>query len=240
METTMIADYSEIISKLDQIQDALTKSGALYKQDLLTALCKAQGEYLEVKKDSAQSASMHAIMKACRQALVKNGLSFTQLLNDTDTGDRELTTILGHSSGQFIESVVKIRPLRNDKNQEQSNEATLNFIKKQTAKAILGITVPNDLMDDDADCLYEEPSLDDLDEIFSNPKTPNKRTDTYLSNEQYEDLSNEIRDYPEIGESLLKKFSITTLTQMKRSDYRKTIEEIRRLKMKYQKARDAQ
>lgn len=236
------ADLShDLIRRLEAVEQALeikTKI-PLDRKDLLTALCKAQGEYLDVKKDGVETASLHAVIKSVRPALAKNGLCFTQLLNDNDSGERELTTHLGHSSGQYMESIVKIKPLKNDKNQEQSNAATLLFIRKETAKAILGVTIAGDLMDDDADSLYEEPSLDDLDEVMSNPRTPNKKADIYISARDYEELNHEIRDFPELGETLMKKLRITSLAQMKRSDFRKNIDELRELKLRYRKAGEA-
>ena len=110
------------------------------KIDLIaTALAKAQGEYLTVYCNrenpyfKSNYADLDAILKAVRPALTKNGLSFIQQPRTDKDGSIMLHSILMHSSGQWIESRVRVVPPKND---AQSFGSTLSYQRRYAAMSI--------------------------------------------------------------------------------------------------------
>src|SRR5271154_5901868 len=83
--------------------------------ELATALAKAQGEITGALKDSANPffkskyADLASCWDACRLPLSKNGLSVVQAPGTSDTATY-LTTILLHSSGQWMRSRLLVQP----------------------------------------------------------------------------------------------------------------------------------
>lgn len=77
---------------------------------LAAALAKAQGEMEAASKDKvnphfkSKYADLGSIWDAIRAPLTKNGLSVVQLPHTAEDGTVRVTTILLHSSGQFIEA----------------------------------------------------------------------------------------------------------------------------------------
>jgi len=115
--------------------------------ELAAALSKAQAEIEGAKADSANPffksnyADLHSVKEALRAPFAKNGLSVTQLLSETDTGTH-LLTVLMHSSGQWVESSVRVRSTKDD---PQGFMAGLTYARRGSLAAIA--LVPQ--MDDD-------------------------------------------------------------------------------------------
>jgi hypothetical protein len=86
-------------------------------KELATALSKAQGEMESAKKDTnnpffkSKYADLASVVAASKEPLTKNGLSIAQVVDINDVGEMILTTILLHSSGEFISGNYPIRPV---------------------------------------------------------------------------------------------------------------------------------
>lgn len=121
------------------------------KNELFSALAKAQVEFKKAVKDAANPffksnyADLESVIDAVRPALSKNGLCVIQ---STDfVGEKlVLKTILGHSSGQFIEGVYPINPVKND---PQGVSSAITYAKRVTLAAMVGAVATDE--DDDAE-----------------------------------------------------------------------------------------
>jgi len=117
--------------------------------ELCTALIKAQGEFSVAAKSAKNSffkshyADLQSIIVASRPALVKNGLGFSQMCSDCEFGTFLVTRIF-HTSGQWMQSEVKIRTTKDD---PQSFGSALSYFKRYSLQAALGIIASDD--DDD-------------------------------------------------------------------------------------------
>jgi hypothetical protein len=116
--------------------------------ELATALAKAQAELTSAKKDSKghgyNYSDLATVIEEAKRVLPKHGLSFTQLVGQTNTSETvetiNVTTILLHSSGQFISSEGSIRiPEMRGVNDTQKAGAALSYLRRYSLQAILGM-----------------------------------------------------------------------------------------------------
>ena len=123
--------------------------------ELATALAKAQAELTSAKKDSKghgySYSDLATVIEEAKKVLPKHGLSFTQLVGQTNKTESisdevvafetvSVTTILLHSSGQFISSEGSIRiPEMRGVNDTQKAGAALSYLRRYSLQAILGM-----------------------------------------------------------------------------------------------------
>ena len=117
---------------------------------LATALAKAQPEFKAYKNKNNpffknSYADLESIIEACREPLGSNGLSFIQSVYQ-DQGEKFLVTRLLHSSGQWIDSKVKLEPADA---KPQTLMSYTTYMKRMCLQALLGITVGE--QDDDGE-----------------------------------------------------------------------------------------
>lgn len=123
-------------------------------KELMTALCKAQGAMAAAKKDSTNPhfkssyADLASVWEACRAPLTDNGLSIIQVV--TDDGGR-LSTRLCHSSGEWVQGFVPVKPMKQDM---QAFGSALTYARRYGLMAMVGIA-PDD--DDDGNAASAPP-----------------------------------------------------------------------------------
>lgn len=114
---------------------------------LFAALSKAQGVMDGAKKDSANPffkskyADLASCWAAAREPLAQNGLSVTQLPCETDGSLVKVTSVLGHSSGQFIASTMTMKPSKTD---PQGMVACVTYARRCLLSAQVGISPEDD------------------------------------------------------------------------------------------------
>lgn len=114
-------------------------------QDLIKALAKARAEFAEVAKDKTNPhyrnryASLDAILKAVSPALSDNGLAITQVGVATEQG-QALKTILWHTSGQCLESVMALPSVAD----MQKLGSALTYARRYSISALLNISADED------------------------------------------------------------------------------------------------
>lgn len=117
--------------------------------ELATALSKAQGEMTLASEDKVNPhfkssyASLGSVWDACREPLSKNGLSVIQNPH-IEGGELFLVTMLLHSSGQWMKSII---PVTNAKNTPQALGSCITYMRRYALSSMVGIA-PGD--DDDA------------------------------------------------------------------------------------------
>ena len=119
--------------------------------ELATALAKAQAEITSASKDGQahnyKYAKLEAVIEAVKPSLNKNGLSFVQLIEESDPNTVKVTTLLLHSSGQFIGSTGSCGiPEMRGCNLAQASGAAQSYLKRYQLQALTGLpTEDNDL-----------------------------------------------------------------------------------------------
>lgn len=125
--------------------------------ELVTALAKAQLEFKPVlKKDTnpayhAKYSDLSTLIAATQVPLAKNGLVVMQM-GRSEFGEDEakmltVTTVLAHSSGQWISTDLTLPAIMRDRFDAQSVGSAFSYGRRYSMQAILGIAAENS--DDD-------------------------------------------------------------------------------------------
>lgn len=118
---------------------------------LAAALAKAQGEIEGATKDASNPAfrskyaTLASIWDACRAALSKNGIAVVQSPGTDDAGAVTMTTMLIHSSGQWMQGALAVKPMKPD---AQGVGSVVTYLRRYALAAMVGVA-PDD--DDDGE-----------------------------------------------------------------------------------------
>lgn len=114
---------------------------------LALALSKAQAEMRPAIKDAvnphfkSKYADLASVWEAARAPLAKQELTVVQLPTESEEGRVALTTVLMHSSGEYIGSTYSTRLVKND---AQGVGSALTYLRRYALAAILGIVADED------------------------------------------------------------------------------------------------
>ena len=204
------------------------------KIDLIaTALAKAQGEYLTVYCNrenpyfKSSYADLDAILKAVRPALTKYALSFIQQPRTDKDGSIMLHSILMHSSGQWIESRVRVVPPKND---AQSFGSTLSYQRRYAAVSILGVAISDDIIDDDAErAMVASRDIMARGTALNRKYNPKEQSGKVITKEQLDELEYELGDYPDIAEQVMDGLKLQSLADMPKEKFQVATTRIREI-----------
>lgn len=121
-------EQETVSSRLDQIAPAFVA---------------AQAELTSIGKDSKgygyTYSDLNSVINTVRPILAKHGLSQLQLIGETNE-NVQVTTLLLHTSGQFIQTVSSL-PVIDMKgcNAAQGAGASISYLRRYALQAILGI-----------------------------------------------------------------------------------------------------
>jgi len=110
--------------------------------DLVAALALAKSDYLPLKKSKfnpffkSQYADLSDVIEATEGALAKNGIVIIQG-GEVKDSRVVVTTLLAHKSGQWIESLLSLKPAKDD---AQGVGSTMTYGQRYSWQAIVGIT----------------------------------------------------------------------------------------------------
>jgi hypothetical protein len=125
--------------------------------ELFTALAKAQAVFESAEKAGknpafkSKYATLESVMQATREGREKNGLAIIQIPGNSGT-NISVTTILGHASGQYIESTFAVAPVKFD---AQGAGSVITYLRRYALMAVLGIAPE----DDDGNAAVAQPAL---------------------------------------------------------------------------------
>lgn len=115
--------------------------------EIAGALAKAQGEIRAAVKDStnphfkSRYADLASVWEACRAPLSKHGIAVVQGPSNEDSGATSVTTLLLHSSGQWIEGKLSVAPLKND---AQGIGSVITYLRRYALAAMTGVAPDDD------------------------------------------------------------------------------------------------
>lgn len=189
---------------------------------LFEALAKAQLDMEVAKTDSinpyfkSRYADLASVVRASRPFLAKNGMCVIQRTVTKDSGSVFLYTRLCHSSGQWIESNMEVKPPKAD---IQTMGSYLTYLRRYMYSAVTGVVASDE--DDDGEVAMKDPRGGKNSPSVSSSK---------ISKSQLQVLGGELSDHPEVLESLLKGFNIQKIADLPLKHYSKCIERIRDIK----------
>lgn len=115
--------------------------------ELALALSKAQGQMESAKKDStnphfrSKYADLAAVVEAIKKPLTDNGLSYLQGFGWDEHGALIVHTRLLHSSGQWVESDLRVRPVKDD---PQGVGSAVSYGRRYALQSLVGLTADDD------------------------------------------------------------------------------------------------
>lgn len=118
-------------------------------KELATALGKAQSEMPFAKMDStnpffkSKYADLGSVIATAKPVLARNNLSISQNIEGAN-GMVGVTTIIMHSSGEWLESSVFLPIKEGGKSLAQDAGSTITYLRRYTYAAILGMYADED------------------------------------------------------------------------------------------------
>lgn len=191
-------------------------------KELFTALAKAQAEMpiagLNKKNPFFKSsyADLMELVRVSRPVLTKNGLSVTQIILKDETSKEVLHTILGHNSGEWLESRMTLNPSKTD---PQSLASYLSYLKRYSYAAIVGVVASDE--DDDGESAVIRPQNGSYNG-YSKPVE-------VVTKEQHDMLQNALANSPKLAEEILKSMNINSLEEYPKNQFEKGYNKIRDL-----------
>lgn len=200
--------------------------------ELFAALAKAQAEMNNATPSrenpyfKSKYADLFSYIKASRPALTKHGLSVIQQILPNDDGQNILHTLLCHSSGQWIETRMRIVPPKSD---IQTMGSYITYLRRYSYASIVGITTAED--DDDGEIAVSHSRNTVAKGTRLNTKyNPKEETYETITKEQLEELEYEIGEFDDIAEMVLEGLKLQSLADMPKSKYLPSVTRIREIK----------
>ena len=225
-----IQQLKEQIEQLKQTPPEPSKSKDL--NELFSALAKAQSEIKTAGLDSENPyfksaySSLAEIVRVSRPALTKNGLCIIQQIMPNEDGQNILHTILAHSSGQWIETQMRILPSKPD---VQALSSYLSYLRRYSYAAIV-CTVSAD-EDDDAEIAMAPDRMKAEKGTALNTKyDPREQSYETITKEQLEELNYELAEYPDIVEMIHDGMKIQSLSDLPKTKFQAAINRVRAIK----------
>ena len=218
------------ISFINMQDSAKDRGHSMSNAELYAALAKAQGE-MEVAQFNKENSyfksgysDLRAVIATSRPALSKNGLAVMQKIVADEKGISMLYTMLVHSSGQSIESSVRIIPAKND---IHSYASQVTYLKRICYAALIGVITGED--DDDGEAAMKEVREQEA-KGTEHHYDATKESQETITKDQLEELEYELDPFPDIAETLKRQLHLRELADLPKTLYRSTIEKIRHVK----------
>jgi len=183
--------------------------------ELMGALAKAQAEMKIAGKSSnnpffkSKYADLASVVEASRPYLAKNGLCVLQRMWIDEDGNKKLTTILGHSSGQYITSVVRLNPAKDD---VQSLGSFITYMRRYSYASLVGVVADEE--DDDGEGTMKSVRYPSSSSSNGNHAIPEK-----ISDDQCNILIRAIGNNVELAENILRHFKLKSLRDVPRNRF---------------------
>lgn len=199
---------------------------------LAAALAKAQLEFsvADLNRENPYFKSRYADLKsvvlASRPALNKYGLSVVQNIVTQDDGSTYLLTILLHTTGQYLESHIRMVPPKND---IQSISSYNTYMKRMAYASLVGVVTGDE--DDDGEAAVHDSRLSTAKGTsINNNYNPKEVSPQTITREQLEELEYELAEFPDMVEMILDGFKINSLADMPRTKFLASVNKVRELK----------
>jgi hypothetical protein len=199
--------------------------------EIAAALAKAHTEMAIAGLNSdnpffkSKYADLAEIVRVSRPVLSKNGITIPQVLIDCDDGSWLISRMM-HTSGQWMESKVRIKPPKND---IQSYASIVSYQKRYAYAALAGVVSGDE--DDDAETVVASTREAFAKGTALNKNLNNKKNDyETITREQYEELELELTDHDDVAEKILDNMQIRNLMDLPKDKFRYTIDRVRSIK----------
>jgi hypothetical protein len=229
---TMARSMQLIVDEIDRQKIMPRPNRSKDVNELYAAMAKAQSD-MDVAYMSSENpyfknkyADLTEIVRVSRPALTKNGLAVLQQILPNDEGQNVLYTILTHSSGQFIESAMKVLPQKTD---VQSIGSYITYLRRYCYATLIGVVVSDE--DDDGEvAVAETRRLVAKGTAINTKYSPGENRLETITKEQLEELEYELSEFPDLATQVLEGLRIQNLADMPKSKFLVGLTRIREIK----------
>jgi hypothetical protein len=181
--------------------------------ELAAALSKAQAVMTGAKKDAdnpffkSKYADLESVWGACREPLAKNGLAVIQTTSADDVGVY-VTTLLAHSSGQWVRDSLRLSPKDAG---PQALGSCLSYGRRYALAAMVGVYQT----DDDAEAGQGRSQAADRSRMTKSINEYSRRINEALTNDMESAAVDICREAKEVGEDFMADIWHTLSTPVK-------------------------
>lgn len=219
------------LQQLKNAKDKKPQHKSIETKDLYAALAKAQAEIQNASLNASNPyfktryTDLAEIVRVSRPALTKHGLSVTQQIISDDSGANTLITTLAHSSGQYVESSVRILPPKSD---VQTLGSYISYLRRYSLASLICVVSSDE--DDDAETVLADQRALLAKGPAINAYKPKEQPYEAITKEQLIELELELADVPDLAEEIMEKLQIQSLADMRKTNYSSAIRRIREIK----------
>ena len=171
---------------------------------IAAALCKAQAVMTGAKKGktniyfNSKYADLASVFEAIRDPFFENGLSVTQTIDVTQEGRMILSTVLMHTSGEYLKSSMILPNIV----KPQEIGSAITYYRRYSLMCIAGL--PSE--DDDGNAANQ--AVQNRQAQIKNTKNQQQER---ISEEQWQSLDNFVNGYDDLRDTLHSLCKVTTL-----------------------------
>ena len=171
---------------------------------IAAALCKAQAVMSGAKRDkknpffNSNYADLDSVFEAIRDPFFENGLSVTQTMDVTQEGRMTLSTVLMHTSGEYLKSSMILPNLV----KPQEIGTAITYYRRYSLLAIAGLPTK----DDDGNAANQ--AVQNRQAQIKNTKNQQQER---ISEEQWQSLDNFVNGYDDLRDTLHSLCKVTSL-----------------------------
>jgi hypothetical protein len=232
IEVEKSQELERLHEKIDSILTLLQFPQQPDLKELYAALALAQAEYKIAKPTHENNyfkmkyEALEDVVRASRPYLAKNGLSVTWKQSILPDSGSVLTCTLAHSSGQQIESSVRILPGKND---PRSFFSETEYLKRMLYSGLTGVVADDD--DDGEMAMHEFRDTEEKGVALTTKYNPKENLRVTITPEQLEELNYELAEFPDLADQVLHQLNLRYLADMPKEKFRIAMERIRKIKL---------
>jgi ERF superfamily len=232
-EVAILEELQKINKKLDLQASLLQARPQTERKELTAALAAAQAEFsvARPRKENpyykTKYETLADLINASRDALCKNGLSVSFPMSPGIDDAEMITCLLSHSSGQELQSSIRLMQHRGD---PRARVSEIEYLKRMLYSALIGVVADDD---DDADKAMRNHRVDGEGKEKEAPKP--RELERYITKEQLDILRDELKTCPDkdLTRKLLEELGIEYLTDTPSTRFKWAYDEIKRVKNLY-------
>jgi hypothetical protein len=170
-------------------------------------------------------ADLAEICRVSRGPLSSSGLAVSQCVQEDDTG-MWLETLLIHTSGQFLSSRVRLKPIKND---IQSLGSYITYMKRYCLSALAGIFTGDE--DDDGEAAVAlSRDVVARGTALSSMYNPKEQPSETITKEQREEIEYELKGEDDLAYDFLNAYHLRNIADLPKKHFITVIRRIRERK----------
>ena len=236
-EIAILEELQKITKKLDLHASLLQARPQSERKELTTALALAQAEFRVARPHKenpyykTRYETLGDLVEVTRNALCRHGLSVSFTMSPNIDDGEMITCLLSHSSGQEMQSSIRLIQHRGD---PRSRVSEIEYLKRMLYASLLAVVADDD---DDADKAMRNHRVDSEGRDKEAPKI--RDNPRLITKEQLDIIREELTSCPDkdVTKKLLDDLKIDYLSDIPSDKFRWAYDSIKKIKNTYASAK---